>query len=238
MLRVVAACMLTVACGGHKDPKEELKKESLIMATQDAGNARLVAGDDVFVRSVGLGRVTGFATKGADGRPTEIHSPQEARDFYVIQSEFETTYIPIDNDILRPLVSSVAATTMLETLRGPTPKLRPEDTANMVTPRSMEIIQHGTPEQAASFLRELYALPELDHRQGMALLRYETLVVDEIAHVLRLDREKIVAEMRERYPAFEHLRAANQAKQGRVEDVPNTVAVPLSPQKPPKPVRK
>lgn len=207
------------------------------MATQDAGKIRFVAGEEVFVRSVGLGRITGFVTKGADGRPAEIHSPQDARDFYAIQSEFQTTYIPIESDILRPLVSPTTATAMFETLRGPPPASAPEDTANLVTPRSMEIIQHGTPEQAASFLRELYALPELDHRQSMALLKYETLVIDEIAHVLRLDREQIVAEMRERYPAFDRLRAANQAKQGRIEDIPNTVAVPLSPQKPVKPVR-
>jgi hypothetical protein len=176
--------------------------------------------------------------KGTDGQPVEIHSPQDARDFYVVESHSQTTYVTIDNDILRPLVSPTTATAILETLRGSAPKPHPEDTANMVTARSMEIIQHGTPEEAASFLRAMYALPELDHRQGMALLTYETLVVDEVAHVLRLDREKIVDEMRQRYPAFDRLRAANQAKGGRIEDIPNTVKVPVSPQQPPKPVSK
>src|SRR5882724_11560149 len=150
----MVACLLVSACRGHEDPKREI----VMTRTEDAGKARLVAGQDAFVRSVGLGRVTGFTTKGPDGRPAEIHSPQEGRDFYVIQSEFKSTYVPIDSDVLRPLVSSETATTILETLRGPDPKYRPEDTANMVTPRSMGIIEHGTPLEAASFLRALYAL--------------------------------------------------------------------------------
>jgi hypothetical protein len=228
--------MLALACRGNKEAKKDPTNESPIAATDDAGKARLVTGDEVFVRSVGLGRVTGFAMKGPDGQAAEIHSPQEPRDFYVVESQYRTTYVTIDNDLLRPLISPTTATAILETLRGSAPKSNPEDTANMVTARSMEVIQHGTPEQAASFLRAMYALSRARRspRHGASYIR-------------NVGRRRSCARSTTRsrnnrrrnapaLPAFDRLAAANQAKGGTIKDIPNTVKVPISSRQPPKPV--
>jgi hypothetical protein len=68
---------------------------------------------------------------------------------------------------------------------------------------------------------------EIGQRVGDAKPREQEIVLAEIAEVLGQDRAAIEAEMRERYPAFEQLRAANRA--GRSTDGPAVVATPVRP---------
>jgi hypothetical protein len=194
-------------------------------AEERAAMHPLETNDQVFLRSVGLARVTDFAGRDASGRPTAL-GPGEAPVFYVVRSAARTTMVPIATAerLLRPLVLRDVASHLLQILRQD--DIQPADGLDSVnSPRSSRIVDVGSPEQHASFLRELYALPELDHRQAMALLAYEDMVLDEIAQVLGENRERLVAEMRTRYPAFEKRAAQNRA--GKSSDGPRVVAAPV-----------
>lgn len=187
---------------------------------------QLAIGDPVLLRSTGLGRVTGLAARDAKGAPRP-RVGDEAAQFYMVVTPTRTVFVPIDtaHELVRPLVHAGEANRLLAILREPEVTAG-EDLDSMSTPRSHAVLADGTPEDAARFLRELYSLPVLTHRQGMAILVYEDVVLDELAQVLGQDWNRLVEEMRSRYPAFAKRVADNRA--GRSTDRPEVVATPVA----------
>jgi hypothetical protein len=181
----------------------------------------------VALRSVGLGTITDYAARAADGRPRPCAAGEEPA-FYVVASATRVTCVPIAtaHELIRLLVSSETASDMMQRLRAGAIAAG-EGLASMTTPRAMAVMADGDPAAHADFLRELYALETIDHRQGMAILTFEDMVLDEVAEVLGADRAALEAEMRERYPAFARRVAANRA--GMTTDGPEVVAAPVRP---------
>ena len=67
--------------------------------------------------------------------------------------------------------------------------------------RAKQLRQDGSPLDHAERLRRFYARSApLSHWALMAVLHLEELVLDEIAHVLGLQKSGLIAEMRARYP--------------------------------------
>ena len=180
-------------------------------------------GQRVALRSVGLATITDFAG-GTAARDAHPLAPGEQATFYVASTPSRVSVIPIAtaHELLRPLIAADEARDLLQRLR--VDNVEPgAELDSMVTKRSRHVVDNGTPADHADFLRELYALPEVDHRQAMAIVAYEDFVLAEIAEVLGEDYATLEAEMRSRYPAFERRRT------GAKPDGPVVVATPVHP---------
>ena len=165
---------------------------------------KLAVGDRVFIRSVGLGDVTGHAGRSADGQPCNGGPPY----FYVVQGATQQVFAPIEtaDNLLRLLFDEAQAHRSLAILR--VAHASPPDDA---LAEARRIMSDGSPDEHARFLRQLYALPEVTHRDGMMILTFEDMVLNEIAEVTGLDLDELTNEMRERYPAMARKIAANRA---------------------------
>jgi RNA polymerase-interacting CarD/CdnL/TRCF family regulator len=164
----------------------------------------------VFLASAGVVTVTEYASRDARGRPAPYEPSAGPPVFYVVRNEDVTACVPVSvaDDTLRPLIDEQTARTLLDVLRGAEPPLHPEP----LLERGKRVVHSGTPREHAELLRELYALPApLSETLALSVQFVSTLVLGEIAAVLRLDRSALVSEMRTRYPA-----AADGFQQGEL----------------------
>lgn len=72
-------------------------------------------------------------------------------------------------------------------------------TEGLFTDRSMELMDAGGPLEQSAFLRELYATGASTDDQAEAILAWEGQLLGEVAFVLGVDQEALVAEMRLRH---------------------------------------
>jgi hypothetical protein len=90
------------------------------------------------------------------------------------------------------------AQAVLDVLRTPEATAQ-EGTEGLFTDRSLELMDRGGPLAQGEFLRELYATGAATDAQAEAILAWEGQLLGEVAYVLGLDREALVAEMRLRH---------------------------------------
>jgi RNA polymerase-interacting CarD/CdnL/TRCF family regulator len=160
--------------------------------------AALREGDPVVFRGIGVGRVVGH-----DLRPSRITGEPELHVAMEL-SHGRKAWLPhgTAGERLRLPVTRAEAEELLAALRA-------ADVAADARPwaeRSAEfdaVAQHGTAPEQAALLRRLYAdTGELPYDEMRAILVMEDPLLDEISLVLAIPRETLVAELRERYPAF------------------------------------
>ena len=134
-------------------------------------------------------------------RDHRLHANQEP--YYWAWDGTNGVEVPIAraHDRLRPMASHAEAQQALKTLHGETSDVG-SGLESATSSRAVAVLEQDL-EQHVQFLRELYALPDLDDPQRTAVLTFEALVLAEISVVLERPYEALRADMRERYPAFD-----------------------------------